>query len=332
MRVDAFEFLDRLGVENLDPRGDEVYYSCPFPGHAHGDASRSASMNVDTGSFHCFGCGRSGNMVTFLSELEGVPPHRARRLIAEAFAKEYEEPQGSFASHLRKTMNRRSEELERLPPPTEEHLRDTLIDWGAAFRQSFMSSNPKDHDPFTDYVFGRGFLPDVLEVHELGQDPVTGALTIPYRDSAGDLVGFKARAWAEGQGPRYRVLGGKRHGFSTFELSNHLFGVHLIAKSGELIVVEGELNCVAMRQYGHDRVVGLSGKKLSLKQMDIVCSIGDSAVLLFDDVEDAEWAAHRLDKRIPVRIVGEHDRDPADSSDEEVAKLLDAALPSGRRF
>ena len=328
MRVDVYEYLDRLGIQNLDHVGDEVWYSCPFPGHAHGDKNRSASMNVDTGSFYCHGCQRSGNMITFLAEFEGVPPHRAKRLIAEAFEKPYEEPQGSMSERMKEILHPTREELPQLPTVSEDYLRTTRLDWDAAYKHHLKTGIKED--PVTSYMFKRGFRPEILAEHEIGQDPVSGALTIPYRDSAGKLAGVKGRRWNLDARVRYFTLGGPKYGFSTFETSSLLYGLwDVITGSGELIVVEGELNRLAMKQYGYGRVVGISGKKLSKRQANQVCDLTDHAVMFFDEVEDGLRAAKVLDSRISVRVVGEHEHDPADSSDEEVAGLLDSAKPSG---
>src|SRR5262245_21805352 len=88
-KVDVVQFLTELGMRNLREdgtrRGVEVRFSCPFPGHAHGDSNPSATMNADSTAYRCWGCGMKGNAITFLAELEGVSPVLASQWIRERF-------------------------------------------------------------------------------------------------------------------------------------------------------------------------------------------------------------------------------------------------------
>ena len=125
-----------------------------------------------------------------------------------------------------------------------------------------------------------------------------------------------------------------RFGFPTLDISQTVHGLHKLAPGHRLIVVEGELNNMAMRQYGHGRTVGVSGQFLSARQIQIITSLCDEVVLIFDENEKAVRAARGdLEREIPglapkvhVRIVPARDCDPADASDEMVASWLDAAV------
>ena len=84
-KVDVYEFLNELGMNNVREERSDVWYSCFSDQHYRGDANPSASMEKETTRFHCFSCGMSGNAVSFLAELENVSPIQAAIWIKERF-------------------------------------------------------------------------------------------------------------------------------------------------------------------------------------------------------------------------------------------------------
>lgn len=86
--------LTALGMRNITIQDDEVKFSCPFPGHSHGDQHPSACMNMGTTAFICFGCKERGNAVSFLSKLENISPMMAARFLRERYEGGWKEPDG----------------------------------------------------------------------------------------------------------------------------------------------------------------------------------------------------------------------------------------------
>jgi DNA primase len=149
---------------------------------------------------------------------------------------------------------------------------------------------------------------------------ISQRISIPIRDEHGNLIGFKGRA--VDFLPRYLVLGGPEYGFDTYTVSNVLFGLSLVDDPTELIVVEGELNCIAMHQKGYTNTVGISGKILSDKQINLIKKYANSVLLIFDEVKDTMNAAYSLRETIPTFVAPQHSKDPADMSKGDLQKLL----------
>lgn len=328
-KIDVVEFLTLLNIQNIRVAGDEVNFSCPSEDHRTGDKNPSASMNMHSTAWNCFGCGRRGNAVTFLADLEGVNTITATRWIREKFGK----GQGGF---IRGSLSREFKERWKDRQETEfqikiedkaidsfwlEHFK---VDWGIALNEHY-------NDPLPDslmYPFGRGFEAHTLRYFQTGYDEEDERFVLPIHSLSGNLVGFKARATREDQEPRYRVLGQPYFPFPTCSVSEHVFNAHRVER-GHIIICEGELNAMMLWQYGHRNAVAISGSQMSQRQAAIINSFADSATIYFDSDlagnTGMKHAAGLLHDYLPLDLVPPHRHDPAASSVEEVEELLDNA-------
>lgn len=214
-------------------------------------------------------------------------------------------------------------------PLDEKHVEERSVDWqdlGVAF------ANGEELPDALTYMFRRGFSADTLDEWEVGYDTILEMISIPWRNPAGELIAFKGRAWWPNAKPKYRMLGNKegredRYEFDTIDISQTLYGLWKVeAGLGRVILCEGELNNIAMWQFGYHNVLGLSGQFLSETQAIILAGIADEVVLLFDEEEKALRAAELLEGSVRVWIVPERDGDPADSCEAEVEEWLDGLV------
>ncbi len=339
-KIDVVEFLRGLGVQNVRDQGYEVSYSCPFDGHSREDANPSATMSKvtivkNTGdeypptTFYCFGCGRAGTAVTFLSEYEAVSPLRARQLLREQFGMSFREPEGSLVDEIFKEISKSKErypiEYEQ-PELPEEELGKRSVTWP--------DSTTYPLQRYYKYmVVDRGFTPWVLEKFQIGWDRNADRISIPLFDERNRLVGFKGRALREDQKPRYLVLGGEDYGFHTCDVSLILFGLPLAMNTQtwetkrELNVVEGELNAIAMHQKGYPNTVGISGQFLSDRQVQILKE-AETVNLIFDELDREVAAARKIERFVRVSVAPRHEKDPADMSNAEVVNLMNSLQTS----
>ena len=325
MDVDVVEFLEDLGVQNVqDNSGDEVSFSCPFDGHSRGDSIPSATMHRRTTGFNCFGCGKHGNAINFLSEMEGIPYHRAKRYIRERFSRA-KPLEGSVSDEVERILSDKPKAPVFLDE-REQEIRSVVWKWAS---EAIMAGDLKPPGPFTYMLVERRFRPAVLQSWEIGFDVVSEHwITIPYRDVMGRLLGFKGRTWDPEQRIRYKVLGGGNYPFDTFEMSKHVFGLNRINYVEHLYVCEGELNAIMMNQRGY-AAVGFSGQFLTDVQAGLIASRADRVTLVMDDIDKAFKAAIKLYTKIPVLIVPPHDKDPCDLTPEELEDLTQAASNYG---
>ena len=328
-KIDVEDYLNELGLNNVARKGDQVWFSCPLSGHMGADTTPSASMEMETTRMHCFGCNFSGNAVSFLAELEGVSPLKARKWLRDRFEMGFFEPnKENFGEEIRIKMERisnKSNQTRTTPSHStlldEREIQKRNVDWHRVY-EAWSGNISEDAYPLA-YMLDRGFHPTTLSKWAFGWDMISQRISIPIRDELGNLVGFKGRA-VDGL-PRYLVLGGQEYGFDTYNVSKVLFGLDRILPelSKNLIVTEGELNCVAMHQKGYPNAVGISGKVLSERQIQLIKNVADKVTFIFDETRDTLNAAFQLREVLPTYIVREHHKDPADMSERELKELVE---------
>lgn len=334
--VDILDFLERLEIRNLNPDEEEVSFSCPFSGHLHGDENPSASFNRIKGVWHCHGCKRRGNVVTFLSEYENITPMKASRYIREFYGQGFRVPDGgSIAHELEQYWAREAVPQLHNPEIDEQFADERAVDWHIV-EESIEQG--KDVPAKLTYMLERGFEASTLCDWKVGFDFQSDRICIPVRGPSGKLIGFKGRAWSSLTKPKYLVLGDKhagRYGFPTYEKARVVFGLEKIWKQpvGTVIVTEGELDVIALWQAGH-KAVACEGSYISDYQETLIKTWADEIVLFFDDDEAGQNATadaiHRFQQHMPVRVVGEHAGDPASLTKTEIDNLVESSTHSVR--
>ena len=333
LEIDIVDMLGFLGVNHVEKEGKEVWFECPFPGHKPGSGNRNASFRQSSKHewwvFNCFVCGNHGTAADFWAMVMDVRPAQARTAIKGRYGSSFIDPgEGNAVLDEIERILQGDEEEFRLPVAIpEQEILDRAVDWNGIFEALCAGD---EVPPALSYMFERGFFAQTLIDNDIGYDPTLDMLSIPYRNAEGELVAFKGRAWQPDAKPKYRMLGNKggetRFNFATVDIRYLLYGEWNLPPGERIILCEGELNKLALNQYGHRRVLGLSGQFLRPEQATVLTRNADEVVLLFDEEEKAEAAAETLLQRgLRVQIVPEHDGDPADSSDEDVASWLDDA-------
>jgi DNA primase len=326
-KVDVADFLSSLQVRNVTDEGEEFRFSCPFPGHANGDETASAYMNRETTAFYCHGCKSAGNAVHFLAKLDGLTPLMAARFIRQRYGMGFQEPDGGLVR-----------ELEAIWTP-DEHTSCVGANQPIRYQMDPLPEGP------LNYMLERGFTKATLEAWEVGYDKISDRVAIPVRDENGELIGFKGRAWRSDHQPKYLVLGDRpgkraRYGFSTYEVSRVVFGLHAAMTKHDschrksLVIVEGELNVLALSQVRDAQEFPSAvavGSNFSGVQRRLVLAWADE-VVVYTDNDPAGWAAaaklvEQLGGYVPSRIaLAPPGQDPAEHlpSDRSVIIISEA--------
>lgn len=318
--LDTWEFLARQGIRNmrLVSGGAEINFSCPFPGHAHGDENPSMYANVETTAMLCRGCKARCNAITFLADLHGVSRTIAKRWIREAFGIDFAEPVGGSMTY--ETEMRFAEHPDE-PPPTlapEAFLATIRTDY-------------EDPESAIQYLLDRGLNLETLREFHVGYDYLADRPCWPARDVEGRLVGVKGRAWRDGQEPRFFVFGDRgertRFGFHPYDPSDHVFGLDRARANETVVLVEAELDAMALWQAGVERPVATGMSYFSPRHAQLIIREASECIVYYDDDKaghsgvwgtDASDGRHLpgvvdlLEPHISVRLVGPHDRDPMD--------------------
>lgn len=335
-KIDAEHFLEVMKVENLTSATEfEFMFSCPFAGHTHGDQSPSAYMNKETTAWMCHGCKRSGNAITFYEESENVSRQEARALLQRIYGGKSPDPdEFSVMMELERIWAKRDRDQETLEPNPaldESLIDDLVLDWRAAHEAL------EEGDEIPDemvYMFDRGFDAETLAVWEIGWDEYRERITIPVFNEKQELVGFKGRAVRKEHKPKYLVMGGKKYDYPRFEKSQVVFGLERVVNrvggfndAADFILCEGELDVISMHSKGFDTAVCVAGSDLSEMQARLLRRHGHSVTIFFDSDEGGNLGTLKVIEAIqdfmPVRVVPDHEGDPAELSRMQIQQLLD---------
>ena len=296
------EFLEELDIRNIsEETTEEIRFSCAFPGHKGGDENPSAYMNRETTAWICHGCKRKGNAVTFLSDLHGLSYNASLRFIRERFGGGFQAPKDTLESEIYNffmTQERPAVE------PINYVLQDSTL--------SDFCLNPASYN----YMQTRGFSQEILMQFQIGYDRISERVTIPIFDGVGRLVGFKGRSMDGETKPKYKVLGGSRYGFPRYHVGHIVFGLDKVG-DGEGILVEGELNVLAMHQLNFVNTVALGGSTFTeTHKRQLIDNFSKLTLFLDDDNAGSTGTATAIKSLQPymrLEVVPEHDFDAADT-------------------
>lgn len=324
--VDVEDLLQRLDVSNarLTSSGTEVNFSCFGPEHSHGDESPSAYINVETTAWFCHGCKRRGNALNLIIEIHNVTRPTAERSLRDWYGIEFNEPVGGSMMAETEARFRPVEPPPELIKPPASWLLGARIDWYSAY----------DHDDpegYEGYMINRGFRPEALEDWDIGYDYASDRISIPVFDVDGTLVGIKGRDWTGERQPKYLILGDRpgrvSYGFSPYEASQVLFGLHRNRDCKSVVLCEGELNAIALAQLGIPRPIATGMSYFGDRHAQLLCREAEELVVFYDYGEAGRqgvwgrWDAagkfrpgivQVAQQHMPVRVVQALQDDPAD--------------------
>ncbi len=303
-QVNVLEFLEELEIRNIsEETTEEVRFSCPFPGHMTGDENPSAYMNRDSTAWFCHGCKRKGNAVTFLSDLHNVSHVVSHRFLRERFGGGFQVPKDTLEKEIYDYFMVQEK-------PTVEPI-------NYALQQNVLSDFSCLNEASCAYLQDRGFTQGTIEKFQLGWDEKSTRITIPIFDEVGRLVGFKGRAIDPDNVPKYKVIGGSQYGWPRYHIGLVVFGINYVSPEIDAaILVEGELNAIAMHQMTFDHTIAIGGSTFTDTHAAKIIDRFDSILLYFDSdkagAEATRQAAKKLEPHMKVYIAPDHDEDPAD--------------------
>lgn len=289
---------------------------CPF----HDERTPSFHVRPQLGFYHCFGCGESGDVYTFLQKMDHITFVEAvERLAARiGYTLSYEEgggPSTAEPSNRLRLLQANAAAAEffaaQLATPEAQIGRDFL---GArAFNQQAaehfgIGFAPQSWDALTKHLRGRGFTIDELQeaglvsTNDRGRhyDRFRGRLVWPIRDTSGQTLGFGARKLHEDdKGPKYL----NTPETPVYQKSKVLYGLDLakrdIARGHEVVVVEGYTDVMAAHLSGITTAVATCGTAFGVDHIKILRRIMDDesnqgrVIFNFDPDEAGRKAAMR---------------------------------------
>lgn len=334
---------------------------CPF----HDEKSPSFNMRPHVGYYHCFGCGKSGDVFTFVQEVDHLSFAEAvERLAAKAgIILRYEE--GGARDDAGGVRRIRLVEAHRAAAefyiaqlrspearPARDFLRDKGFD-GAACEPFGVGYAPRDGMALVRDLRGRGFTDEELTVAGLaGQgrgvyDRFRGRVMWPIRDTTGDTIGFGARRIFDDDRIAAKYLNTAET--PIYKKANVLYGLDLAKKSmastRRAVIVEGYTDVMACHLAGVEQAVATCGTAFGAEHLKtlrrIVRDEADQApariVFTFDGDaagQNAAMKAFELDQQWAAQsyvAVAPAGQDPCElrqsAGDAAVRGLVEDAAP-----
>jgi DNA primase len=279
---------------------------CPF----HGEKSPSFSVSAEKGFFHCFGCGKSGDAITFLMEIDNVDfPTAVEALAARVgITLRYDDAQqGAGRRHRSELVEVMAAAVawyhERLltspdAGPARSYLRSRGLD-GDTVRQFQIGYAPDGWDLLAKSQRGRGELlqeAGLTFVNKAGrqQDFFRDRLLFPIFDAQGDPVSFGGRVMPGGTGPKYRNTSET----PLYHKSRVLYGLNWakneVVKANEVIICEGYTDVIGFASAGIPRAVATCGTSLTEEHVKLLRRFARRVLLAFDPDAAGQAAAERV--------------------------------------
>src|SRR3954468_6379137 len=323
------------GRTQLRRSGARLTGLCPF----HDERTPSLSVSPEKGLYFCFGCGASGDAVSFVEQTEGVDFVGAIEWLAQRFniPLEYEE-----ASPEQDAKRRRRERLYAvLDAAASFYERYLWESQGGAEARAYLESRGLGEEVCREFRLGlaargatlarkageRGFTRQELSgaglVNRRGNDYFQGRLLFPIADARGRVVGFQARRLREDDPLPAKYVNSPEG--ELFRKGDLLYGLDrartAIAREERALIVEGNTDVLALRQTGLGPVVASMGTALTERQLKELARLSRKLYLCFDADAAGEAATLRgmdlaAGQGLDVRVVAlPPGTDPADAAE-----------------
>ncbi|MBS1614862.1 MAG: DNA primase [Bacteroidetes bacterium] len=297
-RADIVEIIG-LSVR-LKKRGANYVANCPF----HNEKTPSFSVSASKGFYKCFGCGRGGNVVTFVEEYNKLSFVESIHWLADFYKIELQETERSpeqiqsqqteealrilneFAAHFFSESLCQTEEGKNIGLSyfRERGLRQETID---TFRLGYCDESG---DSFFREAKSKDYSPELLEKaglirerHGQYQDSYRGRVIFPIQGNTGRVLGFGARILkSNDKAPKYVNTPENE----LYIKSRVLYGLYqarqAMSKLNECLLVEGYLDVISLHQAGIQHAVASSGTSLTEDQLRAIGHITKNLNILYD--------------------------------------------------
>lgn len=291
------DIVDLVGnYVQLKKAGRSFKGLCPF----HQEKTPSFIVFPDSQNFHCFGCGKGGDVFSFYMGVERAEFREALQELAKRAGVQLD-AMPAATPELDSHRNR----LVELNEQAATFFSNVLLNSAAGAAGRRLASD-RGLDDEMIRKFGLGFAPDSWDsllsfftsrgvdpamAHEAGllQERETGGyydrfrnrFIFPIRDRDGRVVGFGGRALGDAM-PKY--LNSPQS--AIFDKSSILYALDAakdeIRKRDEVVIVEGYMDAIAAHQFGHGNVVAAMGTALTESQIGLLKRLTKKIVLALD--------------------------------------------------
>ena len=303
------------GYIKLKKSGNSYFGLCPF----HGEKTPSFHVIPDRQMYHCFGCGVSGNVYTFVMEYENYTFREAVEMLADRAGIAL--PKMEYSKEAKAEAERKNTLLEinklaanyfyyqlRQPQGQQgyEYLKKRKLSEETMKRFGLGYSNKTSDDLYRYLKDNKGYQDSILRESGLFTysergvfDKFWNRVMFPIMDANSRVIGFGGRVMGDGE-PKYLNSPETK----IFEKSRNLYGLNYArtARKGYMLLCEGYMDVIALHQAGFTNAVASLGTALTERHASLLKRYTDTVILTYDSDGAGVKAALRA---IPMlRAVG----------------------------
>ena len=292
MKSDIVDIIS--GYVKLQKKGSNLFGLCPF----HHEKSPSFSVSPSKQMYHCFGCGVSGNVITFVMEYENYSFREAVEMLADRAGVRL--PKMEYSKEAKAQADLKASILEinkvaanyfyyQLKHPQGEAGYGDLKRRGLSdetIRHFGLGYSNKVSNDLYEYLKGRGYTDEVLKetglvtIEERGaRDKFWNRVMFPIMDVNSRVIGFGGRVMGDGE-PKYLNSPETR----VFDKSRNLYGLNYArtSRKKQFLLCEGYMDVIAMHQAGFTNAVASLGTAFTEQHAMLLKRYTDQVILTYD--------------------------------------------------
>lgn len=337
----------------IEQKGSRYWACCPF----HSEKTPSFSIDNQGGFYHCFGCKESGDVIKFVQKMENVEFMDAVKILAEKAGMQIPEFE---VSEDRKKYQKKKERLLSALDYAYKHYVENLYNKDAKQAQDYIKSRKftrreledfkigfsKNWTDIVEYLKSKGFTEEELLESGICNkkdnrlfDAIANRLVFPIFNSFGECIGFSARALEKTDFAKYKNTAET----PVFQKGKVVFGIHLLKAQkqqqllNKIILVEGQMDVIAMHRSGFKSTVACMGTALTKDHVTELKKYCQNIVLCFDGDGAGIKATLRAiemfrNENVDLKVVSLPDgKDPDEILNifgrEKLQELIDNAKP-----
>ena len=353
-RINIVDFIGKR--VSLKKTGRNFKGLCPF----HNEKTPSFIVSPERESFHCFGCGKGGDVFTFVMEYEHVDFPEALEELAEVAGVKLtrrvgETPEAKLKQKILEVNHLASEYYHYILTKHKlgEKARSYLKRRGVTDKSisTFaLGYSPNSWEGLSSFLKKKGYEQQLLEKAGLvikGQsgyyDRFRGRVMFTLKDHRGNVVGFSGRVLDSGKSlPADRQEAKYINTSETpvYVKGNVLYGLDVtkgaIQKENEAVIMEGELDVISSFQEGIGNVVAIKGSALTEGHVNLLKRYTEKLAFALDSDLAGDAAARRgieiadragLDMRVVILPTGKDPDEAARENPTALKKAIKSAIP-----